>query len=117
MVTPKKTAKKNKPVIDLTMAEDATDVFAAYGRMKVNQNMPLTDLELDAIITNHVDAVIASMFTWNNTVMLDDNGKFVALNLSVYEPNDIPADEPAPNAEYKKPGFLKRVWNWLRGKK
>lgn len=118
MVTPKKTTKKVKksaPIIDLTMAEDDIDVFAAYGRMKVEQGLPISPIELEAIITNHIDAILATMFTWNNVVMLKEDGTYVAMNLSVYKPEtEEKADVEVKPA--KKPGIFKRFWNWITRK-
>lgn len=115
MVAPKKTSKKNEPILDLTNCEDGTDVFAAYGRIKVENSMPISDIELDAIITNHVDAILATMFTWNNTVMLKEDGTYTAMNLSIYQP-EMPDTTDAPKVE-KKPGAFKRFWNWITRKK
>jgi hypothetical protein len=114
MVAPKKTTKtkKNEPILDLTMAEDDIDVFAAYGRMKVEQGKPILKEELDAIIANHIDAILATMFTWNNTVMLKEDGSYVALNLSVYKP-----EKTIKQVKVKKPGMFKRFWNWITRKK
>lgn len=117
MVTPKKTTKrtkKNEPILDLTMAEDDIDVFAAYGRMKVEQNQPISQIELESIIANHVDAILATMFTWNNTVMLKEDGTYMAMNLSVYTPEKTEAAEPKVE---KKPNIFKRFWNWITRKK
>ena len=60
------------------------------------------------------------MFTWNNAV-LKNNGKYVKLNLSVAEPKTYPVkdtdEETDTKVEVKKPGFFKRIWNWITGKK
>lgn len=112
-VATKKTVKtkKNVPVVDITMCEDATDVYAAFGKTKVEKGLPISDVELDAIVTNFVDATVASMFTWNNTVMLDKTGKYVKMNLTEYVAENVP-EQPK-----KKPGIFKRFWNWLIRKK
>lgn len=112
-VAPKKstTKKTNKNVVDLTMCQDMTDVFAAFGRAKAEKGLPINEVELEAIATNYVDAVISSLFTWNNTLMMDNDGNYTKLNLTVYNP------EPVTKKAEKKPGFFKRIWNWITRKK
>lgn len=105
----KKTSKKN--TVDLTMCQDMTDVFAAFARTKVEKGLPINDIELEAITRNYVDAVVSSLFTWNNTLMLDDNGNYTKMNLTVYSP------EPVEKKVEKKPGFFKRLWNKITRKK
>lgn len=108
-----KKTKKETPIVDITNAVDDVDVFAAYAYAKVEKGEPITDTELFAAITNHVDAVLASLFTWNNTIMLI-NGEYVKMRLGLYEPTETVTDTPKKT---KKPNIFKRFWNWITRKK
>lgn len=108
-----KKTKKETPIVDITNAVDDVDVFAAYAYAKVEKGEPITDTELFAAITNHVDAVLASLFTWNNTIMLI-NGEYVKMRLGLYEPTETITGTPKKT---KKPNIFKRFWNWVTRKK
>lgn len=51
----KNTTKKIKPAytVDITKCQDAFDVLCAFGKAKQKAGLPITDLELDAIIDDN----------------------------------------------------------------
>lgn len=99
-----KRTKKPEFILDLTTAENSTDVFAAFGMAKTKAGKPMEEIELQSLIENHLDALLTSMFTWNNTVMLDSNGRYIKMNLNIIKQEE-------PKKEEKKPGFFKRLFS------
>ena len=98
----KKTKKSNKPevFVDFTNNSSIERVYRALGIGKINAGMPIGKKEIDAIIDCAVDDFINYMFSWNNAILKNSNGKFVRLNLSVY---DTSTQKKIDDASEQKP--------------
>ena len=108
----KKTKKSNKPevVVDFTNNSSIDRIYRAFGIGKINAGLPIGKKEIDAIIDCAVDDFINYLFSWNNAILRNSNGKFVRLNLSLYDTaNQQKIEEAAESKPAKKPGFFKRV--------
>ena len=107
--------KKNTPKVylDVSNIKSLEDYYTQVSIVKAIVGSPQTKQEITELIERITTATIDNLFI-GNTVAIYKNGRnliripasaLVSLNESV-----------AKEAPKKKPGFLKRFWNWLRGK-
>lgn len=90
--------KKFKPVytVDVTDCTDDRSVVVAFVKAKVNAGLPITEDELDSVVIDRVEEVLA----------------YKALQLTPIKielVNTLKVD--------KKPNVFKRFWNWVTRKK
>lgn len=123
--TAKKATKKTvNPtfVIDYTTDYNINEFLAEIALAKHRSNIVMTDEDIINICNLAAkygeDLSMDKMFTWNNAVMLNDNGTINKLNLNTFE---IADDEKivvtGKDIKVKKPNWFKRILNKFRRKK
>ena len=108
-VTKKSVKKEVRPEIFMDMVSDmdVNEMLAEYAIAKIRAGLPITEDELGYICKNVVSSVEGDMFNWNNTLMKVGPGEYIKFDMRVYEIEDT-----CEKTE-KKPGFFKRIWNWI----
>lgn len=106
MATKKVTKKTNDStlVVNLVDATDSKSVYLAFGLAKIAN---LSKGEIGALKEHFID----EYFNDVTTAILDAYANEIAAQTEEHE-EEASAEEPA-----KKPGMLKRFWNWVTRKK
>lgn len=117
-------------VVDLTKCVDSRDIRTAFIMAKAKSGIPVSEKDLDILIQEAIDSFIALMFEKGNTVMINNEGKLVPMNLVAKKKEEV-KEEIKPDSEdtkceskdetpepviEKKPGFFKRIWNKITRK-
>jgi len=107
--------KKNTPKVylDVSNIKSLEDYYTQVAIVKAMVGSPQTKREITEFIERITTATIDSLFI-GNTVAIYKNGRnLVRIPADALVQLNELTEKEAPK---KKPGFLKRFWNWLRGK-
>jgi hypothetical protein len=109
----KKTVKEFKPafVADLTDAESMTDVYVAFGLAKQDAGLPISDVELDAIIDKTIEISVRELTKMSKEAF--DKATHI---VSITGDEKLVFDADG-GFKVKKPNVFKRFWNWITRKK
>lgn len=105
--------KKNTPkfYLDITNINSLEDYYTQVSIVKAIVGSPQTKREITEFIERITTATIDSLFLGDTVAVYKHGNNLIRIPKSAIVP--LNKEEEAPK---KKPGFLKRFWNWLRGK-
>ena len=108
--TVKKTKTVKKPVfiVDMTKINTPKELCAEFGLAKQEAKLPITDLELEAI----VEVAIGS----TADALLDAMANVPYTKVNLADGEKIVFDSKG-NVKIKKPNIFRRFWNWITRKK
>jgi len=106
--------KKNTPkfYLDITNINSLEDYYTQVSIVKAIVGSPQTKREITEFIERITTATIDSLFLGDTVAVYKHSNNLIRIPKSAIVPLNKEVEAPA-----KKPGFLKRFWNWLRGKK
>ena len=108
--------KKNTPKVylDVSKIKSLEDYYTQVAIVKAMVGSPQTKREITEFIERITTATIDSLFIGNTVAVYKNGRNLVRIPASALVQLNELTEKEAPK---KKPGFLKRFWNWITGKK
>lgn len=107
--------KKNTPKVylDVSKIKSLEDYYTQVSIVKAIVGSPQTKREITEFIERITTATIDSLFIGDTVAVYKNGRNLIRIPASAVMSLNEAVEKEAPK---KKPGFLKRFWNWLRGK-
>lgn len=111
--------KKFKPVwtIDITGITDVNDIINEIVYAKVNNNIAISNAELNDIINNTIDLTVLTLFGGHNAVVKMPDGRIITTDMyeySIDNSEEVVIDGGSP--KIRKKNIFRRFWNWITRK-